>query len=184
MASVYQARLENTIKIIVHAVSASIALVVGITQISMRFRAKYPKTNSILQNINFTSVIFGSISGFALAFIAQGGMPNLFGFSTLAIVWLYSCLMAMKSIHNKDMPNFRIWIIRNYMLTSTAINLRILLGLWVWDHGPDTIPIFYQALGYLTWVPTFIITEWFILNDSPFATKLQPHFSQFFKRSF
>jgi hypothetical protein len=165
MAQVYQATMSNTFKIRIHAFSAGLALMIGIPQLSRRWREKYPKLNVVFRNIYFTSVIFGSLSGFALAFIAQGGLPNLFGFWILSFVWLSSCLMAMWAIYQNDMPNYRLWIVRNYMLTSTAINLRILLGLWTATHGGvESIPPFYQTLGFLTWVPTFIVTEWIILR--------------------
>lgn len=164
MAAIYQATLSNTLKIRIHAFTAALALVIGLPQLNWKFREKYPKLNIIFRNIYFTSVIFGAISGFALAFIAQGGLTNLFGFGMLAIVWLWSCLMAMRAIHVRDMVKYRIWIVRNYMLTSTAINLRILLGLWIATQGGvENIPVFYQTLGFLTWVPTLVVTEWIIL---------------------
>jgi uncharacterized membrane protein len=164
MLEAYNSTIANTAKIMIHAASASVALMIGIPQLSRKWRERYPKTNVVFRNIYFVAVIIASLSGFALAFIAQGGLPNLFGFSTLSMIWLFSCIKAIIAIRANDMPNYRLWMVRNFMLTSTAINLRILLGLWATTHGGVlSIPVFYQTLGYLTWVPTFIITEWFIL---------------------
>jgi uncharacterized membrane protein len=164
MLEAYNSTIANTAKIMIHAGSASIALMIGIPQLSRKWRERYPKTNVVFRNIYFVAVIIASLSGFALAFIAQGGLPNLFGFITLSTIWFYSAIRAIVAIRKNDMPNYRLWMVRNYMLTSTAINLRILLGLWaVTQGGQENIPVFYQTLGYLTWVPTFIITEWFIL---------------------
>ncbi len=160
----YNSSIFNTAKIVTHAASASIALMIGIPQLSSKWREKYPKTNVVFRNIYFGAVIIGSISGLFLAFIAQGGLPNLFGFGILSIVWFFSCIMAIIAIRTRNMPSYRMWMVRNYMLTSTAINLRILLGLWATTHGGvASIPVFYQTLGFLTWVPTFVVTEWFIL---------------------
>jgi uncharacterized membrane protein len=164
MFEVYNSTIANTAKIMIHAGSASLALMIGIPQLSRRWRERYPRTNVVFRNIYFAAVIIASLSGFALAFIAQGGLPNLFGFSTLSAIWLFSCIKAIIAIKKGDIPAYRLWMVRNYMLTSTAINLRILLGLWaITQGGQENIPVFYQTLGYLTWVPTFIITEWFIL---------------------
>jgi Predicted membrane protein (DUF2306) len=164
MAAVYQANIWNTLKIVLHAGFASLALVLGLPQMNTKWRRKFPKWNIRLRNAYYFSILIASISGLFLAFISQGGLPNLFGFGTLSIIWFFATLKAFLASHNnRDMPSFRIWIVRSYALTTTAINLRIYLGIWVAYAGVDNIPIFYQVLGFFTWVPTFIITEWWIV---------------------
>lgn len=164
MAAVYQANIWNTLKISLHAGFASIAIVTGLFQMNTKWRRKYPRGNIILRNIYYFSVLVFSITGLMLSFVAQGGLPNLFGFGILSITLFFATLKAfLASYNNRDMPNFRIWIVRSYALTTTAINLRIYLGIWIAYAGLPNVPVFYQVLGFLTWVPTFIITEWWIV---------------------
>jgi Predicted membrane protein (DUF2306) len=164
MLLTYNANIWNKLNIMLHAGFASIALITGLFQMSTKWRRKFPKWNIRLRNTYYFSVLVASITGLYLAFIARGGLPNLFGFGTLSVVWFFATLKAFLASHNnRDMPNFRIWIVRSYALTTTAINLRIYLGLWIAFQGLESSQLFYAVLGFFTWVPTFIITEWWII---------------------
>jgi Predicted membrane protein (DUF2306) len=164
MLVTYNSNIWNKLNIMLHAGFASIALLTGLFQMSTKWRQKFPKWNIRLRNIYYFSVMVASVTGLYLAFIARGGLPNLYGFGTLAIIWFFATLKAfLASYKNRDMPNFRIWIVRSYALTTTAISLRIYYGLWIAIMGYSTSQTFYAVLGFFTWVPTFIITEWWIL---------------------
>jgi Predicted membrane protein (DUF2306) len=161
MMSVYQ---SHKITIMLHAFFASIALTIGVPQFNSKFRTKFPRLNLICRNIYFGSVIIGSITGLLLAFTAQGGLVNLFGFGLLAIIWMYSCIKSILSLRNNDMESFRIWIVRNYALTFAAVTLRIYLGLFFATLGYAKFDYFYPTLGFLCWVPNLIFCEWFLLS--------------------
>lgn len=151
-------------EIVLHALFASIALVTGLPQMNRKFRERFPKTNIFLRRIYFVSVVIGAITGFLLAFHAKGGLVNTFGFGMLAVIWLFSCYKAFMSVKIDDFPNFRIWIVRNYTLTFAAVTLRIYLGIFFGTLGYLQFDSFYPTLGFLSWVPNLLITEWFILG--------------------
>ena len=154
------------LEIILHALFASIALAIGVPQLNKNFRDKHPKTNIIFRNIYFFSVIVGAITGLFLAFHAQGGLANIFGFALLAVIWLYSCFMAIWSLQKNDFGNFRIWIVRSYALTFAAVTLRIYLGIFMATMGYLRFGEFYPVLGFLCWVPNLILVEWFLLQKT------------------
>jgi Predicted membrane protein (DUF2306) len=160
MMAVYQ---SHKITIVLHALFASIALVLGVPQMNAKFRSKFPKLNLILRKIYFGSVIIASITGFMLAFTAQGGLANTFGFGILAVIWFYSCILAIMASNSNDMPGFRLWIIRNYTLTFAAVTLRIYLGLFFAFLGYKQFDYFYPTLGFLCWVPNLVVSEWFLI---------------------
>lgn len=151
------------VEIVLHALFASIALVVGLPQMNKKFREKFPKTNIYLRRVYYISVVIGAITGFLLAFHAKGGLVNTFGFGLLAIIWLYSCYKAFISVRTNKFTEFKIWIVRNYALTFAAVTLRIYLGIFFGTMGYLQFDSFYPTLGFLCWVPNLVITEWFIL---------------------
>jgi Predicted membrane protein (DUF2306) len=164
MQITYNLNILNKLSIMLHAGFASLALITGLFQMSTKWRQKFPHWNIRLRNIYYFSILIASISGLYLAFIARGGLPNLFGFGTLSIIWFFATLKAfLASYNNRDMPNFRIWIVRSYALTTTAISLRIYYGIWIAVMGYSSSQTFYAVLGFFTWVPTFIVTEWWII---------------------
>jgi hypothetical protein len=119
--------------------------------------------------------VIGGITGLFLAFHVQGGMVNTFGFGMLAIAWLYSCYMAIRSIRIDDFTAFKIWIVRNYALTFAAVTLRIYLGIFMGTMGYLKFDQFYPILGFLCWVPNLIFIEWFALHKS--KTKINSSFN-------
>ena len=151
-------------EIVLHALFASIALILGAVQMNRKFREKFPKTNVIFRSIYFVSVIIGAITGFLLAFHVQGGLVNIIGFSMLAVVWMYSCIKSILALKNKDMPSFRVWIVRNYALTFSVVTLRIYLGIFFGTLGYLEFENFYPTLGFLCWIPNIVFVEWFLLN--------------------
>jgi len=151
-------------EIVLHALFASIALVIGLPQMNKKFRERFPKTNIFLRRIYFVSVIIAAITGFLLAFHAKGGLVNTFGFGMLAVIWLFSCYKAFTAVKVNDFTSFRIWIVRNYALTFAAVTLRIYLGIFFGTLGYLQFDNFYPVLGFLCWVPNLIFVEWFILG--------------------
>lgn len=153
----------HRLTIVFHALFASIALAIGVPQMSHKFREKYPKLNLTFRKIYFISVIIASITGFMLAFTSQGGLVNTFGFGILAVIWFYSCIRAILADRSNDMPAFRLWMVRNYTLTFAAVTLRIYLGLFFATLGYDQFDNFYPTLGFLCWVPNIVVSEWFLI---------------------
>jgi hypothetical protein len=151
---------RNIIAIISHAVFSSIAIITGAIQLRKKWRARFPVWNIRLRYIYFVSVIIGGISGLILALEAYAGFANLIGFSLLAILWLFTTYKAYIAQKNKNMPDYKIWIVRSYALTFSAVTLRFYMGIFFWIFGYLQFEYFYATLGFLCWVPNIILVEW------------------------
>jgi hypothetical protein len=95
-----------------------------------------------------------------MAQLAYGGIISRFGFTALAVLWLYTASMAYKHIRHKDIEGHRRWMIRNYALTFAGVMLR----LWVPVSGAVGIDFLmaYRIIAWFCWVPNLLIAQWMI----------------------
>jgi hypothetical protein len=153
--------LQHTISITLHATFGGIALFLGALQLVRRLREKFPKANIVARRIYYISVIISSLSGLYVATFAHGGLVNKLGFTLLALSWIYSVVHTIQADLKGDIEMFRIWIVRNYALTFSAVTLRIYLPILESLYGFDQA---YSTVGFLCWVPNLIFIEWFYLR--------------------
>lgn len=153
----------------VHAITGATALIIGPFQFLSRFRARYPRVHRVIGRIYLISVGVGSITAFGSALASTSGFVAQTGFAFLAIIWFYSALQAYRAIRQKNIQLHRLWMIRNYTLTSAAIVLRLWLGIGVAIlamtgnlHGKVTSSPLYVTAAWISWVAPLVITEWFI----------------------
>jgi hypothetical protein len=95
-----------------------------------------------------------------MAQIAYGGLFSHLGFTTLAVLWLYSGYSAYRHIRNRDIEEHRRWMIRNYALTFAGVMLRV----WVPISSALGIDFTaaYIAIAWLCWVPNLLVAQWII----------------------
>lgn len=157
--------------IALHAITGGLALLIGPIQFLPRVRARYPAAHRIAGRVYMICVAFSSIVSFGAGLVSTSGMVAQFGFCFLAIIWFYSIVQAYRAIRQRQIQLHRIWMIRNYALTSAAILLRIWLGGGIaylvmtgntamLDDVTQT-PI-YTTAAWISWVFPLIIAEWFI----------------------
>jgi uncharacterized membrane protein len=143
----------------VHITFGGIAMLTGWTQFSARLRARYMPAHRVVGKIYVIAVLLSSCGGFYIAIFASGGIVSVLGFGTLALLWLFTDIMAYSRIRQLNIPEHRKWMIRNYALTFAAVTLRIYLPLMTpfLFHG-DFINA-YRTISWLCWVPNLAVAE-------------------------
>jgi hypothetical protein len=149
----------------IHITFGGIAMLTGWTQFSQKIRDRYLDTHRTLGKIYVGSVMLSSTAGFYIALFASGGIPSVLGFGSLAILWLFTVLMAYTRILKRDIKQHENWMIRNYALTFAAVTLRIYLPfatqLMHWDFITS-----YRIISWLCWVPNLIVAEMIVSKRS------------------
>jgi len=141
-----------------HIFGSALALAIGPTQFSARFRGWRPQVHRWLgQTYLLAGVVVGGLAGLFLAAHAFGGVPGKLGFAILATLWLYTGIRAFTAIRARDVQSHRRWMIRNYSLTFAAVTLRLLLPSAVALRIPFELA--YPIIAWLCWVPNLALTE-------------------------
>ena len=148
---------------VLHLAGAAIALAVGPFQLNTGLRTRFIKVHRWMGRSYVVSVLLGGLAAFALATMAQMGLPAQVGFGLLAVLWLTSTAMAYRQIRARNQAAHRRWMTRSYALTFAAVMLRIYLPLSQ-AYGIPFEPA-YQTIAWLCWVPNLIVAEWLILRQ-------------------
>lgn len=149
--------------ITLHAIGASVALILGPFQFLAGLRARAPRLHRRLGYVYLSvGVGLGGVCGLLLARYAFGGFVSQLGFALLATLWLFTGFRALVAAKKKQFELHRVWMIRNYAPTFAAVTLRIYLGLFF--AARMEFSDFYPSLAWLCWVPNLILTEWWLLR--------------------
>ena len=143
--------------IIVHALSASMALLLGPWQFLPSLRKRHPAVHRWIGRGYATSLSIAAISAFVLAPHATGGVVSTAGFGLLALGWLVTTSLGVIAIRRHNVPSHRRWMTRSFALTAAAITLRLYLL---------AIPVFhldfksaYAAISWLCWITNLCVAE-------------------------
>jgi uncharacterized membrane protein len=148
----------HTAGILTHIAGAMLAVIIGPFQFLPRIITdRYLKLHRWLGRTYLVGVLFGGLAGLYMAFLAYGGLPSRLGFGLLAIVWLFSGLMAYRHIRRKEIQSHRQWMVRNYALTFAAVTLRLWLILF--QMAEFEFIESYITVAWLSWVPNLMIAE-------------------------
>jgi uncharacterized membrane protein len=141
------------------------ALLAGPWQFSEGIRARRLNLHRWLGRFYLVEVGLGSIAGFAMALVSEGGLATHLGFGTLAVLWLFTGLQAYSKVRRGDIVAHRQWMIRNFALTLAAVTLRNFMPLMLFAlHWPFRQS--YIAVSWLCWVPNLLLAEWMIWRES------------------
>jgi uncharacterized membrane protein len=132
---------EHRVLITLHAVGASLALLLGPFQFLDGWRKRSPKAHRFLGYLYLGPGV------------AIGGGAGLL----LLTAWL--ALVAAKGRRYAD---HRRWMVRNYALTFAAVTLRIYLPLAM--AAGLRFEEVYPTIAWFCWVPNLIAVEWFGLR--------------------
>lgn len=150
---------QNKIVIYTHIFASLVALIIGPLQFSTNLRFKYIQFHRWSGRVYLLiGVLFGGFAGFIMAQHAFGGLVSRVGFTSSAVVWIFTGCMALYSILKKDVEAHRRWMVRNFSLTFSAVTLRIYLGFFMASGVPFSE--FYPLLAWLSWVPNILLAEW------------------------
>jgi uncharacterized membrane protein len=143
--------------LIIHAVSASLALLLGPWQFLPGFRQRRPQVHRWTGRAYAIALFVAALAAIWIAPNAAGGHVSSAGFLGLAFGWVFTTSMGIMAIRRHCVASHRRWMIRSYGLTASAITLRFYLAL---------LPLFhlrfaqtYPAISWLCWVPNLLLAE-------------------------
>ena len=141
----------------VHAVSASVALLIGPWQFLPGLRARHPRLHRVLGRCYAAAVLVGWIASVFVAVHAQTGRVASAGFLALGLCWVTATAVAIVNILRGRVAAHRRWMIRSYALTAAAITLRLYL-VCALALNLDFV-VFYPVIAWLCWVPNAVVAE-------------------------
>ena len=147
-----------------HAVPAGLALLVGPFQFVAPLRRRYLAAHRWVGRLYLLCVAAGSVTGLVAGIVAVTGFMAQAGFLLLVALWSYSGWMAYASIRKGQVQLHRVWMIRNFALTTAAIWLRLILV-----AGGAAFPSlpFEDLYHFAIWgsvLGSLAFAEWFIVQ--------------------
>lgn len=140
-----------------HILLGAIALLLGWTQFSKKWRTIRLKQHRLFGKIYIIAVLISGVSGLYISYYASGSTYTKLGFALLAIAWLITTVMAYTAIKNKKISKHQKWMVRSYALTFAAVTLRLwlpILPLFGFDFNES-----YAIVAWLCWVPNLLFAE-------------------------
>lgn len=158
----------------VHVFSSMLVLFAGFTQFSKKFLRQRPKLHRTLGYIYVTDILLVTgPTSLLMSFYANGGISSRIGFVLLAVLWMVFTATALYKAITKQFAAHRIFMIRSFALTLSAISLRM----WkvVLAAFTDIPPMDrYRIIAWLGWTLNLLIAEWIIYKYfSKKKTRLQ-----------
>lgn len=143
--------------LIFHAVTASIALLVGPLQFFRGKRGGRAWWHRLSGPVYALACLASAPAGLLLAVGSSAGPVAAAGFGLLALAWFYATARGVHAILTGRVAEHGRWMVRSFALTFAAVMLRlylpasVLLGL---DMGRA-----YVAIAWLCWVPNLAVAE-------------------------
>lgn len=145
---------------VVHAVSASLALVLGPLQFVPAWRARFPALHRWVGRACVLSVAVAWLSSLPLAVNAMTGAVAAAGFFALGLAWIVATGMGLARALQRRFAEHRRWMLRSFALTAAAITLRIYLGASM--AADIDVAVSYPFIAWLCWVPNMLVAEWYL----------------------
>jgi len=150
--------------LMIHIVASMLAILIGPIQFLPGIRkGRLLKLHRWLGRTYLLGILFGGLSGLYMAQLAHGGPIARLGFTSLAVLWLFSGYRAYKYIRNKEIERHREWMTRNYALTFAAVMLRVwnpIFGMMGIDFTTG-----YIVVAWLAWMPNLALVEFAIRRN-------------------
>ncbi|KQW51748.1 MULTISPECIES: DUF2306 domain-containing protein [unclassified Roseateles] len=143
--------------LVIHAVSAGLALMLGPWQFAAGLRARRPRLHRCIGYGYAACLLVGGLSALPLAAQAMGGPLAQLGFGLLGLGWLGTTAVALVHVRAGRIAAHRRWMVRSFALTAAGISLRLQLGV----AGGFGVPVevIYTALAWTCWVPNVLAAE-------------------------
>ncbi|WP_051793171.1 DUF2306 domain-containing protein [Amycolatopsis jejuensis] len=155
--------------IVLHALPASLVLLIGPFQFAAKLRARRPKLHRVLGRVYVVSMIFGAVAAIVAATFSVDGISAQIAFYLLSAAWLYTLYRGYTFIRQGQIQLHRIWMIRNYALSFAAVVLRGFLGIGLVMKG------FFPSLNFADIYTTSVwgsilvcavVAEYFVINKT------------------
>lgn len=153
---------EWKIAFFVHVFSSVLVLLAGFTQFSTMLLRRKPKLHRFFgYGYVINILIITGPSSLLMGFYANGGVLSRIAFVVLSVLWMLFTAVALYKAVKKKFAAHRIFMIRSFSLTLSAITLRV----WkvVLANFTDIAPMDrYRIIAWLGWGLNLLIAEWII----------------------
>jgi len=150
---------------IIHAVTASIALLLGPWQLLRVLRQHRPLLHKWVGRAYVLVVAIAWLASVPIAMRAHTGGAAVAGFLSLGFAWLCCTAQGLRAALRRQFESHREWMLRSYSLTAAGITLRIYLGVVSAAHWQ--VNEVYAAIAWLCWVPNIASAEILIRATLP-----------------
>jgi len=130
----------------IHIVLAVISLIAGPLGFVKRFRVRRMNLHRTVGKIYVGAVVLNVLIALYLAFYATGGWLGTVGFLLLNAVWLYTTMMAYRTIRRKQVEEHRRWMVRSYSVTLANLTLNLMLNIMNNGVGLEYVTAYLIAL--------------------------------------
>lgn len=142
--------------LVVHALTAGMALLIGPWQFVRRIR-KHRRLHRYLGRAYLLAVVPASLSGFVAAALTTAGPMAGLGFTLLDIAWGATAAAGYLAAREHRYGDHRRWMIRNFSLTFAGVMLRVWVAVLVMAGLPFDRA--YALVPWLSWIPNLVIVE-------------------------
>ena len=150
---------EWRIAFFVHVFSSMFALLAGFTQFSKSLLKRKPALHRAFGYMYVIDVLLVTgPAGLLMSFYANGGISSRIAFVMLSVLWIYFTAIALYKARVKNFKMHRIFMIRSFALTLSAVTLRIWKVLLA--NFTDIPPMDrYRIIAWLGWTLNLIAAE-------------------------
>ncbi|MBS1509327.1 MAG: DUF2306 domain-containing protein [Bacteroidetes bacterium] len=153
-----------------HVFTSILVLLAGFTQFSGYIMKHNPTLHRFFGYVYVIDILL--VTGPAsllMSFYANGGTSSRIAFVLLAVLWMGSTAVALYHAKRKNFTAHRIYMIRSFAFTLSAITLRtwkVLLAEFTNIHPMDR----YRMIAWLGWTVNILVAE--IIIRKYFSNKL------------
>jgi len=142
-----------------HILFGPLALVAGLFQFSKQLRQLKPAFHRWCGRLYVACCCMGGVAGFVLAFGSIEGMLATLGFATLGTLWVSFTVKGFISARQAQFDTHRVWMIRSYVLTFSAVSLRLMML----TAGLTGIEGAYPYIAWLCWAVNLAAVEFYLI---------------------
>lgn len=134
-----------------HFFGAGLALLLAPFQLSATIRRRVPRLHRLSGGLYAGGILIAGLAGLSLARHTQAGIASGAGFALLAAIWMAVTGIGIGYAIAGDTPRHRRWMWRSIALTSSAVTLRLMLGVGTGAlHLPFQTVYIFAAWGCWT----------------------------------
>ena len=148
---------DRRVLLLMHVSAAPVALAIGAFQFMPRIRRNHRALHRWLGRLYAVAILVGGIGAMGISLNAIGGLWAQVGFSALGIAWMGSTAIAIWMAMNKRFAEHRVWMLRSFALTFSAVTLRLqLVGFEISGLPYEQSSVW---LAFTCWVPNLLVAE-------------------------
>lgn len=158
-------RFPSPLGLQTHIAVSGIALILGPFQFLKGLRRSAPGLHRWMGRIYVAACLIGGVAGGVIAMYSSAGPAAGAGFLALAVLWLLTTGMALRSALKRDFVSHERWMVRSFALTFAAVTLRLYLPP-VFIFQMDFVSA-YTIIAWMCWVPNLLIAEFWLRARMP-----------------